>query len=190
MNFEDLSYSGLLSLGLDYSERPKDRNNSQISSSESDDHRYFPSLNLALSLEPRSKVDVESRSVVLERQVSSISVVSSLSNSDLTKSKKDVHTSSIHALGVGRLVLDHDQDEDESAVRKKLKLDRYQSRILEDSFKDHSTLNLVSTLFNFIEYHVLLHMLQICYRESQACLRVIKLKRLSTNLLILMPSLP
>lgn len=168
MNFEDLSNSGL-TLGLDYSERPQHRKISQVSlqerrpitdrhkydrqalvgvsSSESDAHQFFPLLDLALSLEPRSKVDVELRSVILERQVSSISVVSSLSNSDILKSKRDVRTSNNQESEAGRVVLDHDQDEDESGVRKKLKLDRYQSRVLEDSFKDHSTLNLVSNLF-------------------------------------------
>ncbi|KAK1366964.1 Homeobox-leucine zipper protein HAT22 [Heracleum sosnowskyi] len=141
MNFEDLSYSSL-TLALDYSERPKDRKISQVSSSEADDHQCFPSLTLGLSLEPRSEVNVESRSVILERQVSSISVVSSLTNSDFMKSKRDARTRNNQELEGGRVVHDQDQDEDESAVRKKLKLDRYQSRILEGSFKDHSTLNL------------------------------------------------
>ncbi|XP_017254986.1 homeobox-leucine zipper protein HAT22 [Daucus carota subsp. sativus] len=50
---------------------------------------------------------------------------------------------SIRELGGGREVFDdHDQDEDGMGGRKKLKLDRFQSRILEDSFKDHTTLNL------------------------------------------------
>ncbi|KAL1814012.1 hypothetical protein ACET3Z_024077 [Daucus carota] len=128
MNFEDLCSSGL-SLGLACTERPKDRKISRRSS-----------LNLALSLELSSEGDDVARSGVLERQVSSISAVSSLSDSDFMKSKL---VGGIQELGGGREVFDdHDQDEDGSGGRKKLKLDRFQSRILEDSFKDHTTLNL------------------------------------------------
>lgn len=141
MNFEDLSNSGL-TLGLHRSERPRHRKISQVSLSEPDDHQFFPFLDLALSLEPKS--------VILERQASSISVVSSLSNSDILKCKRDVRASNIQESEGERVVLDEDQDEDDSAVRKKLKLDRSQSRILEDSFKDHTTLNLVGNLFYFL----------------------------------------
>ncbi|KAL8096300.1 hypothetical protein AgCh_037312 [Apium graveolens] len=109
MNFEDLSNSGL-TLGLHRSERPRHRKISQVSLSEPDDHQFFPFLDLALSLEPKS--------VILERQASSISVVSSLSNSDILKCKRDVRASNIQESEGERVVLDEDQDEDDSATRK------------------------------------------------------------------------
>ncbi|XVE70256.1 hypothetical protein DITRI_Ditri10aG0057900 [Diplodiscus trichospermus] len=105
------------------------------------DH-FFPSLTLGPSDEiyqSAAKIDaskVYGESVDL-RQTSSLSAVSSFSNSSV-KRERDFGGEEVELERVSSRVSDEDE---EGSPRKKLRLSKEQSAILEDNFKEHSTLN-------------------------------------------------
>lgn len=165
MGFEDLCNT-VLSLGLPSMERPKDHQyfhqQKNTKTSSKSDH-FFPSLTLALSSDDQvtiqrgltfdaSKVHGEllskskSKPTVLYRQASSISGVSSFSNSSVKREIRDTSSEEVEAEEEERVcskVISDDQDDEEElgGARKKLRLTKDQSLILEDNFKEHSTLN-------------------------------------------------
>ncbi|KAI4315110.1 hypothetical protein L6164_027956 [Bauhinia variegata] len=105
-----------------------------------------PSLTLGLSGEryqaqvPR-KVDVNKACedpLELSRQTSPHSAVSSFSNGRV-KRERDLSSEEVEAERVSSRV--SDEDEDGTNARKKLRLTKEQSALLEESFKQHSTLN-------------------------------------------------
>ncbi|KAH7520351.1 homeobox-leucine zipper protein HAT22 [Ziziphus jujuba] len=90
-----------------------------------------------------SKIDVnkgceESNNIDLYRQPSPHSAVSSFS-SGRVKRERDLSSEEIEVERVSSRV--SDEDEDGSNARKKLRLTKEQSALLEESFKQHSTLN-------------------------------------------------
>ncbi|CAK7347362.1 unnamed protein product [Dovyalis caffra] len=74
----------------------------------------------------------------LQPQASSLSAVSSFSNSSIKKEREFGFGEEVEVERVSSRVSDEDE---EGSPRKKLRLTKEQSAILEDSFKDHSTLN-------------------------------------------------
>ncbi|XAR48451.1 hypothetical protein NMG60_11031273 [Bertholletia excelsa] len=107
------------------------------------DH-VFPFLTLGLSSHDKSpKIDGASKlpresAVVLHPQASSPSTVSSYSNSSMKK-ERDLISEEVETERVfPKVVEDHDE---EGSPRKKLRLSKEQAVVLEDSFKEHSTLN-------------------------------------------------
>lgn len=111
------------------------------------DH-VFPSLTLGLSSEHKhrapeeivvGKIHGEIESIVLYRQGSSRSTVSSYSNSSVKRERDNLSAEEVERVS-SKVSDDQDQDEEGSA-RKKLRLTKEQSIILEDSFKEHTTLN-------------------------------------------------
>ncbi|KAK8705420.1 hypothetical protein V6N13_049023 [Hibiscus sabdariffa] len=94
------------------------------------DGQFLPSLTLGSSDEP----------IDLHRKASSVSVVSLFSNSSVKKGRDfggggaEVEFEKVSSARVG-------DEDDEGSHRKKLRLSKRQSAILEDSFKEHSTLN-------------------------------------------------
>lgn len=165
MGFEDLCNTGL-SLGLPASiERPKDHQyfHQQKNKTSSKSNHFFPSLTLALSSDDQvtiqrgltfdaskvhgellSKSKSKSKSTTLYRQASSISGVSSFSNSSVKREIRDASSERV----CSKVIISDDQDDEEElgGARKKLRLTKDQSLILEDSFKEHSTLNPVNHL--------------------------------------------
>ncbi|KAA8538251.1 hypothetical protein F0562_027926 [Nyssa sinensis] len=144
MGFEDACNTGLsLGLGL------LDRSENHL---QSHDHQHkrlslrfdhlFPSLTLGLSSEGTSqtalKIDVGKVHVDLCRQASSFSAVSSYSNSVKRERDPSWEEIEIETEKVTSKVSDEDE---EGSARKKLRLTKEQSVVLEDSFKEHSTLN-------------------------------------------------
>ncbi|XP_059630274.1 homeobox-leucine zipper protein HAT22-like [Cornus florida] len=106
---------------------------------------HFPFLTLGLPCEKAiqieaTKVDGVSRTVVY-RQASSLSEVSSYSNSSTVKerelSQEDRETEKVLSSRASEDI----QDDQEGCARKKLRLTKEQSNILEDGFKKHSSLN-------------------------------------------------
>lgn len=71
------------------------------------------------------------------QQASSVSAVSSFSNSSV-KREREVSVEEVEEERVSPKIC---EDQDEEGPRKKLRLTKEQSLILEDSFKEHSTLN-------------------------------------------------
>ncbi|XP_059637282.1 homeobox-leucine zipper protein HAT22-like [Cornus florida] len=161
MGLEDVCNTGLsLSLGsLDH--RPENHllhhQNKKKSSLKSDDHPLlFPSLALGLSsnetYRTALKIDVSKvhgeATTVLQRQASLLSAVSSYSNSSMKKERVDLSGEEIE-MEVEKVSSklsddhdhDHDQEYEEGSARKKLRLTKEQSLVLEDNFKEHSTLN-------------------------------------------------
>ncbi|XP_040997453.1 homeobox-leucine zipper protein HAT22-like [Juglans microcarpa x Juglans regia] len=110
----------------------------------------FPSLTLGPSevLEtttygqlPDTKMDagkVCGESVDLQKQASSVSGVSSFSNSSSIKKERESGGEEVEVERVSSRVSDEDE---EASPRKKLRLTKEQSAVLEDSFKEHATLN-------------------------------------------------
>ncbi|KAF2323923.1 hypothetical protein GH714_004101 [Hevea brasiliensis] len=99
------------------------------------DH-MFPSLTLGLPQEPypsAAKVEAD-----LQPQVSSPSAVSSFSNNSSIKKEREFGGEEVEVERVSSRVSDEDE---EGSPRKKLRLTKQQSATLEDSFKEHSTLN-------------------------------------------------
>lgn len=109
---------------------------------------FEPSLSLGLSGETFygcnkkttdiKKVCEESGGADLFRQASPHSAVSSFS-SGRVKRERDLSSEEIEAERVSSRV--SDEDEDATNTRKKLRLTKEQSALLEESFKQHSTLN-------------------------------------------------
>ncbi|KAB2082800.1 hypothetical protein ES319_A05G222300v1 [Gossypium barbadense] len=142
MGLDDICNTGLC-LGLGIGCLVKQENISQ-----SDHHQQkkkkpflkhdqlFPSL----SLGPSHDVHGQGESIDLhQRQASSLSLsaVSSFSNSSV-KRQRDFGGEEVELERVCSRVSDEDE---EGSPRKKLKLTKEQSSVLEDSFKEHSTLN-------------------------------------------------
>lgn len=106
------------------------------------DH-FFPSLTLGPSddiYQSATKIDASKahgESMDLHQQGSSLSAVSSFSNSSVKK-ERDFGGEEVELERVSSRVSDEDE---EGSPRKKLRLSKEQSAILEDSFKEHSTLN-------------------------------------------------
>lgn len=103
---------------------------------------FFPSLTLGPSEETHqsvAKMDAD-----LQPQASSLSAVSSFSNSSVKKEKEFGSGEEVEVERVSPRVSDH--EDEEGSPRKKLRLTKEQSAILEDSFKEHSTLNPVRHL--------------------------------------------
>ncbi|KAB5568834.1 hypothetical protein DKX38_002627 [Salix brachista] len=100
------------------------------------DH-MLPSLTLGPSEEVyrsiRKKIDAD-----LQPQASSFSAVSSFSNSSIKKEREFGIGEEVDVERVSSRVSDEDE---EGSPRKKLRLTKEQSVVLEDNFKDHSTLN-------------------------------------------------
>lgn len=174
MAFEDLSNTSL-SLGLFPQLEQPTKQYSQV------DHRHhrFTNLSLALSIDQvigknslsfaASKVHGEfERGMVLNRQASSISVVSSISSSvkrdrdaseeakikmvnqmkpNISSISRSEETRSgdgvtkIKSAYNSKATSDDREIEEEGGARKKLRLTKQQSLILEDNFKEHITLN-------------------------------------------------
>ncbi|OAY51059.1 homeobox-leucine zipper protein HAT22 [Manihot esculenta] len=96
----------------------------------------FPSLTLG----PPPQEPYPSATMVeadLQPQASSPSAVSSFSNSSIKK-EREFRGEEVEVERVSSRVSDEDE---EGSPRKKLRLSKQQSAILEDSFKEHSTLN-------------------------------------------------
>ncbi|KAG6674446.1 hypothetical protein I3842_15G042200 [Carya illinoinensis] len=109
----------------------------------------FPSLTLGPSevettttyLLPDTKMEVGKvcgESVDLQKQASSVSGVSSFSNSSSIKQERESGEEEVEVERVSSRVNDEDE---EASPRKKLRLTKQQSGVLEDSFKEHATLN-------------------------------------------------
>ncbi|KAJ8771380.1 hypothetical protein K2173_026557 [Erythroxylum novogranatense] len=99
------------------------------------DH-LVPCLTLGLPEETFQSVTKIDRDV--HRQASSLSPVSSFSNSSVKKERESCYGEEVDAERVSSRACD---DDEEASPRKKLRLSKEQSIILEDSFKEHSTLN-------------------------------------------------
>ncbi|KAG5541951.1 hypothetical protein RHGRI_021693 [Rhododendron griersonianum] len=119
------------------------RNRDERKSSLRFDHA-IPSLTLGLFSSEEEKRRV-SDTVLLHRQVShSISATSSYSNNSSVKRERDGGGEEAEGERerCSKVGGDHDQDlEEGSAARKKLRLSKEQSVVLEDRFKEHSSLN-------------------------------------------------
>ncbi|XWS25461.1 hypothetical protein CRYUN_Cryun27aG0070200 [Craigia yunnanensis] len=152
MGFDDICNTGLgldlgLGLGLGLGCLVKQENFSQSDHQQKKklflkhDH-FFPSLTLGLSddiYQSATKIDaskVHGESIDLHQQASSLSAVSSFSNSSVKK-ERDIGGEEVELERLSSRV----SDEDEGSPRKKLRLSKEQSTILEDNFKEHSTLN-------------------------------------------------
>ncbi|KDP41563.1 hypothetical protein JCGZ_15970 [Jatropha curcas] len=96
------------------------------------DH-MFPSLTLGPPFEAYTKIEAD-----LQPQASSPSAVSSFSNSSVKKEREFGGGEEVEVERVSSRISDEDE---EGSPRKKLRLTKQQSAILEDSFKEHSTLN-------------------------------------------------
>ncbi|KAL2348285.1 hypothetical protein Fmac_002285 [Flemingia macrophylla] len=161
---QDANTSGLhLVLGLSLTATAK-------ASTKPDDHHHLikptptkpyynssnePSLTLGLSgesyhvakLVPRNNVVGNNKvycedPLELSRQTSPHSVVSSFSTGRVVKRERDVSCEGIELEAEERVSSRiSDEDEDGTNARKKLRLTKEQSALLEDSFKQHSTLN-------------------------------------------------
>ncbi|KAF7139265.1 hypothetical protein RHSIM_Rhsim07G0215900 [Rhododendron simsii] len=109
----------------------------------------IPSLTLGLFSSEEEKHQVSNYSVLLHRQVSqhSISATSSYSNNSSVKRERDgggEEAEEVERERFSKVGGDHDQDQDleeGSVARKKLRLSKEQSVVLEDRFKEHSSLN-------------------------------------------------
>ncbi|XP_077233966.1 homeobox-leucine zipper protein HAT22-like [Tasmannia lanceolata] len=103
----------------------------------------FDRLN-PMSLEPSLTLGLAVNKVIEEAQSSPRSTVSSFSNTNhenflsSVKRERDLGSEEIELERVSWRVSDEDED---GSARKKLRLTKEQSALLEDSFKEHSTLN-------------------------------------------------
>ncbi|XP_058222002.1 homeobox-leucine zipper protein HAT22-like isoform X2 [Rhododendron vialii] len=120
------------------------RNRDERKSSLRFDHA-IPSLTLGLISSEEEKHQVSNYSVLFRRQVShSISATSSYSNNSSVKRERDGvgEEAEVERERCSKVGGDHDQDLEEGSVaRKKLRLSKEQSVVLEDRFKEHSSLN-------------------------------------------------
>jgi homeobox-leucine zipper protein len=108
----------------------------------------LPSLTLGPSEEVYRSI-TKKTDADLQPQASSLSAVSSFSNSSIKKEREFGIGEEVDVERISSRLSDEDE---EGSPRKKLRLTKEQSVILEDNFKDHSTLNPVclqsSTIFN------------------------------------------
>lgn len=128
---------------------------------------FEPSLTLGLPGEPYHQLvasnykgggNSHEEAIDLYRQASSPhshSAVSSFSSGRVVKRERDLSSEEVEVEKVSSRV--SDEDEDGSNARKKLRLTKEQSALLEESFKQHSTLNPVSSLSlsPFLSLHVI-----------------------------------
>ncbi|KAL3514338.1 hypothetical protein ACH5RR_027055 [Cinchona calisaya] len=108
------------------------------------DHHFsltlgLPSEQAINNIDGHPKGDHQSSSNIIHGQqaASSVSAVSSFSNSSV-KREREVSGEEVEE---DRVYSKNCEDQDEEGPRKKLRLTKEQSLILEDSFKEHSTLN-------------------------------------------------
>lgn len=158
MGLEDVRNTGL-ALALGCHEKPE--NNLQPDHQEKKKGKkkkfclkydnLFPSLTLGpsevetytyqLAVTKMDVGKVSGESVDLQKQASSVSGASSFSNSSSIKRERESVGEEVEEERVSPRV--SDEDEDQASPRKKLRLTKEQSAVLEDSFKEHATLNLV-----------------------------------------------
>lgn len=135
MGFDDSCNTGLV-LGLGLSPTSNNYNNTIKRSS---GYKFDPSLSLSLSGDP--SMTVVAGGDLLCRQTSSHSGVSSFSTGRVVKRERDGgEESREEEETTEKVISDYHEDEGVSA-RKKLRLTKEQSALLEESFKHHSTLN-------------------------------------------------
>ncbi|CAN6832277.1 homeobox-leucine zipper protein HAT9 [Brassica napus] len=138
MGFDDSCNTGLV-LGLGLSPTSNNYNNTIKRSS---GYKSDPSLTLSLSGDP--SMMVVAGADLLCRQTSSHSGVSSFSTGRVVKRERDGGEESQEEgeeEKTERLISDYHEDEEGVSARKKLRLTKEQSALLEESFKHHSTLN-------------------------------------------------
>nr|AAA56908.1 homeobox protein [Arabidopsis thaliana] len=136
MGFDDTCNTGLV-LGLGPSPISNNYNSTIRQSSV---YKLEPSLTLCLSGDP--SVTVVTGADQLCRQTSSHSGVSSFSSGRVVKRERDGgEESPVEEEMTERVISDYHEDEEGISARKKLRLTKQQSALLEESFKDHSTLN-------------------------------------------------
>lgn len=136
MGFDDSCNTGLV-LGLGLSPTSNNYNNAIKRSS---GYKFDPSLTLSLSGDP--SMTVVAGADLLCRQTSSHSGVSSFSTGRVVKRERDGgEESREEEETTERVVSDYHEDEEGVSARKKLRLTKEQSALLEESFKHHSTLN-------------------------------------------------
>ena len=179
MGFDDLCNTGLgLGLGLTASSSTKKPSTTSTITTTS----FEPSLTLGLSGDPYSSnssarkininIDVNkggststachheeaintnnsnnNNNIDLYRQASPHSAVSSFSGGGRVKRERDLSSEEIEVEKVSSRI--SDEDEDGPNARKKLRLTKEQSALLEESFKQHSTLNPVIFFFSLSLY--------------------------------------
>jgi len=152
MGFDDLSNTGLLlGLGLPLPSNPallshKPKKPVDLFSFPAPESE--PSLTLGLST-PETYPVPAPETADLCRQPSPHSAISSFSGGRV-KRERDVSGEDIEEEKACSRV--SDEDEDGSIARKKLRLTKEQSALLEDSFKLHSTLNPVCTLLQLTTF--------------------------------------
>ncbi|KAK9270532.1 hypothetical protein L1049_026113 [Liquidambar formosana] len=151
MGYENICNIGL-GLGLGCFDRPEngflsdhqEKKKKKSTSSLKFDH-FFPSLTLGPPDDQpyQSVVKIDVAKVYgestdnMQRQASSLSAVSSFSNSSV-KRERDSGAEEVEVERVSSRVSEEDE---EGSTRKKLRLTKEQSVVLEDSFKEHTTLN-------------------------------------------------
>lgn len=144
MDFENICNTGL-SLGLGSKETQKDHFDHQEEKKKFY-HHLFPSL--ALGSSSTRVIDTRKLHADLSQRASPTSAGSSFSNSSM-KRERDVYSGGEELIEVEKResskVISDDQDE-EGGARKKLRLTKEQSIILEESFKEHNSLNPVNYL--------------------------------------------
>lgn len=140
MGFDDLSNTGLLlGLGLTFPSKPADF--SQKPKRPVDNLFGFA----AVESEPSLTLGLSTAAADLCRPPSPHSAVSSFSGGRV-KRERDVSGEDVEEEKTSSRI--SDEDEDGSIARKKLRLTKEQSALLEESFKLHSTLNPVCNLSN------------------------------------------
>ncbi|CBI41059.3 unnamed protein product, partial [Vitis vinifera] len=146
MGFDDGCNTGLvLGLGFTATAAALDQTPLKPCTTTDHDQSFEPSLTLSLSGETyqvTGKMDMnkvcEEAAADLYRQPSPHSTVSSFSNASV-KRERDLGSEEVEIERLSSRV--SDEDEDGSNGRKKLRLTKEQSALLEESFKQHSTLN-------------------------------------------------
>lgn len=146
MGFDDSCNTGLV-LDLGLSPTPNNYNHAIKKSSATVDHRIDPSLTLSLSGESYKTKAVSGAGDQICRQTSSHSGISSFSSGRVKREREicggdgeDEAEETTERVVCSRVSDDHEDEEGVSA-RKKLRLTKQQSALLEESFKLHSTLN-------------------------------------------------
>ena len=156
MAFDDISITGLslgsaVSIGMPQNQSPHYHQEKKKLLSLKFDH-VFPSLTLGLSSQEKNQEAIikiiDGESTALHRQASNSLSAVSYSNSSMKREREEeVELEKICNLKVNISGSD-DQEDQEGSARKKLRLTKEQSVILEDSFKEHSTLNPVQYLLS------------------------------------------
>ncbi|KAF3439111.1 hypothetical protein FNV43_RR17386 [Rhamnella rubrinervis] len=156
MGFDDICNTGLV-LGLGYTAAARDSSSPCISKPDNTQKpnnkkliftaNFEPSLTLGLSgsdQQPYKKIDVNKgcheEAIDLYRQASPHSAVSSFSSGRVVKRERDLSSDEVEVEEKLSSRVS-DEDEDGANARKKLRLTKEQSALLEESFKQHSTLN-------------------------------------------------